>query len=201
VRDAIAALVAAGAPVVQLDEPWATTAEAATDTGRIRAVTTWGRLLDGIAGHVTLALPGGGAMALGSGVLAAAPFGSLLVDLVHGPDDWRAIARLPGERGLVLGVADTRRPAPDQVEVILWAARYAASMHGRGLARVGVAPASGLERLPREAAQSKLARLAHAARLAALPPDELRRHIDPRSIDARSAALGRYEPRRRDAGH
>jgi hypothetical protein len=145
---------------------------------------------------VTLALPGGAATAVGAEALSDVPFASHLADLIHGPDDWRVVAKLPGERGVILGVADVRpgRTA-DTLEVLLWAARYAASMHGRGLDRVGLAPCAGLERLPREAARVRLTRLAEAARLAALPAEELARIVDPRSIDARSAALGRYEPR------
>ena len=193
---AIRALHDAGAPVVQVDEPWSTTPEAATDAGRERARLAWIRLLAGVAGHVTLALPGGGATAIGADVLVAAPFGSLLVDLVTGPDDWRAVARLPGERGVILGVADLRR-ATDTREVLLWAARYAASMHGRGLARVGLAPSAGLERLDRVTARARLAVLAEVAALATLPPEELVQHVDPRAIDARSAGLGRWEPRPR----
>jgi hypothetical protein len=196
-RAAIGALLAAGAPLIQLDEPWLLESAAATDAGRLRAADTWVALLDGVNGHVSLAIPGGGATAVGHEALAAAPFGSYLVDLIGGPDDWRPLARLPGERGVILGVADLRRATPDDPEVIVWAARYAASMHGRGLARVGVAPAAGLERLPRETARMRLAALAQAARIAALPADELVRTLDPRSIDARSAALGRFEPRPR----
>ncbi len=191
---ALRALLAAGAALVQVDEPCTAEPEAATDAGRARAARAWGALLDGVTGHVSLALPGGGASAVGWEAMAAAPFGSHLVDLVTGPDDWRPLARLPGERGAILGVADLRRTTPDDPEVIVWAARYAASMHGRGLARVAVAPAAGLERLSRDVARARLAALADAARLAALPPAELVRRIDPRAIDARSAALGGYAP-------
>jgi len=194
-RSAILALHAAGAPVVQVDEPWAVTPDAATAAGRERAATTWARLLEGVAGHVTLALPGGGATALGAEVLLAAPFASHLVDLIRGPDDWRPLAQLPGERGAILGVADLRTARPDAKEILVYAARFAASMHGRGLARVALAPCGGLERVPRAVARAKLAGLAEAAALATLSPDELARHVDPRSIDARSAALGRWEPR------
>jgi hypothetical protein len=44
-----------------------------------------------------------------------------------------------------------------------------------------------------DVATAKLAALAEAARKAALPDDELVRQLDPRAIDARSAALGRAE--------
>ena len=43
----------------------------------------------------------------------------------------------------------------------------------------------------------KLASLAEAVRIAAMPDAERLAALDPRAIDARSAALGRYEPRRR----
>ena len=67
---------------------------------------------------------------------------------------------------------------------------------GRGPARVGVATASSLAGLSWAVATAKLASLAEVVRLAALPPDERLAAIDPRAIDSRSAALGRYEPAR-----
>jgi hypothetical protein len=187
-------LFAAGAPVVQLHEPWLATPEAASAAGRERARSTWLAALAGVTGHVTLAIPGGGASAAGAEVLAAAPFSSYLLDLVTGPGDWRVAAKLPGERGLVLGVADLRTPAQDPLAVLVWAARYAASMQGRGVDRVGLAPSAGLERLTRVAARSRLARLAEAARLAGLPGEELAGALEPAAVDARSAALGRWDP-------
>jgi hypothetical protein len=42
----------------------------------------------------------------------------------------------------------------------------------------------------------KMTLLGDAARLADLPPDDRARAVDPRSLDSRSAALGRYMPRR-----
>jgi hypothetical protein len=76
---------------------------------------------------------------------------------------------------------------------MLWAAAYAASTAARGPARVGLATAGSLAALPWETAVRKLHRLGEAARLADLPPDELRVSIDPRAVDLRSAALGRVE--------
>jgi hypothetical protein len=50
-------------------------------------------------------------------------------------------------------------------------------------------------------AARKVERLGHAARLAALPADERNAAIDPRAVDIRSAALGRYSPpTNRDTG-
>jgi hypothetical protein len=77
---------------------------------------------------------------------------------------------------------------------MVWGARYAASMHGRGPGRVGLAPSVGLDRLSRSAAGVKLTALAEAARKAGLSGSQLPYELDPRAVDARSAALGRYEP-------
>ncbi len=76
----------------------------------------------------------------------------------------------------------------------MWAAGYAASTGGRGPNRVGLATAGSLAALPWDVAARKMERLGHAARLAALPVDERKAAIDPRAVDIRSAALGRYDP-------
>ena len=68
----------------------------------------------------------------------------------------------------------------------------AAGWNGSGLAN-----ASSLASLPRDRAIRKLAALAEAARLASIAdPHELAASIDPRAVDARSAALGEYRPPR-----
>jgi hypothetical protein len=196
-RAAILALMEAGAPVVQIEEPWTASPAAATEDGRARAAVTWAALLAGVEGHVTLALPGGGATNVGADAMVAAPFASYLVDLILGPDDWREVGRLPGDRGVILGVADLRPGRVDTKEVLVWATRHAAAMGGRGLDRVGLTTSAGLEVLSREAARARLARLAETAALATLSGAKLAARLDPRSIDARSAALGRWEPRPR----
>jgi hypothetical protein len=68
---------------------------------------------------------------------------------------------------------------------------------------VGLANASSLAGLDRGSARAKLALVADAVRIAsAATPDELSRLLDPRAVDIRSAALGRYEkpPERRPGG-
>jgi hypothetical protein len=63
---------------------------------------------------------------------------------------------------------------------------------------VGLSTASSLASLPWDVAVRKLERLGAAAQLTSLPADELRASLDPRSIDARTAALGHGpKPRRR----
>lgn len=153
-------------------------------------------LLDGIEGvHVALAIIGGNADTAGVETILAAPYPSLAVDLIDGPDNWRLVTSTPGDRGIVCGALSTRSPSDDAPELLLWAASYAAASEGRGRARVGLATAGGLEDLSWDLAAEKLRRLGMAARLAAMPLEAAAPHLDPRSIDIRSAAAGRYVPR------
>jgi methionine synthase II (cobalamin-independent) len=183
----------AGVAVVQVQEDALTRVERGMLAERALVADAFAGLLDGVTGHVSLAITGGNADQVGAATLFDAPFASYLFDLIAGPDNWRLIADAPGDRGIICGVADTRTHAPDAEAVSIWAARYAASLGGRGLQRIGLAPAAGLEALPRDVARSKLAALAEAARKAGLPDDELLPQLDTRAIDARSAALGRYD--------
>src|SRR4029077_1555137 len=137
---------------------------------------------------------GGNADAAGIETILADAFGSLAVDLIAGPDNWRLVAKAPGDRGIVCGALAAAAGTDDGPEVLVYAARYAASTRGRGPDRVGLATASSLAALSWTEALAKLDRLGNAARIAGLPPDQGLRELDPRAIDARSAALGRYEP-------
>ncbi|MBA2557763.1 MAG: hypothetical protein H0V12_10550 [Chloroflexi bacterium] len=188
------ALAKADVPVIQIDEDaFATIAE--HDAGeRCLAAEALRRLTDGLdAAHLSLAVSGGSADRAGAALFYDAPFSSYLFDLIAGPDNWRLLAHAPGDRGIIAGVADARTPRPDHEAVMVWAARYAAALNRRGLDRVGLAPSAGLESLTREQARVKLAGLAAAGRKAAITDaHELRSALDPRAVDARTAALGRY---------
>lgn len=193
-------LIAAGCRYIEVHEPAATRVGAdATERARFRDAHA--RLLDGVTGaHCSLAITGGDADAVGVATLLAAPYASLAVDLIAGPDNWRLVAAARGDRGIVCGALSAAPDSDDRVEVLLWAAGYAASTGGRGAVRVGLATASSLAALPWEVAVRKMALLGEAARLADLPPDERARAVDPRSLDSRSASLGRYVPRRTPGG-
>ena len=190
----IRALFEAGAPVVQLTEA----ALGDIDPDDTAALDLLNSILTAVAadldGHLSLAIAGGRPTRIPYVRLFAAPFASYLFDLIHSPDDWQLCARVPATSGLIVGVADARTPDPDTEAVSIWGARYAASLAGRGPSRVGLTTSARLEHLPRAVARAKLAALAEAGRKADLPDAELARVIDPRAIDARSAALGRYEP-------
>ena len=189
------ALAAAGCPLIEIHEPAAI--EVGTDvTARRLFRDAHRRLLDGVDGpHLSLAIIGGNADATGIDTLLSAPYASLALDLIAGPDNWRLVVATPGDRGVVCGALSPEAGSDDAPEVLLWAAAYAASTAGRGPARVGLATAGSLHALPWEVAVAKMHRLGEAARLAGLPPDELRRSIDPRAVDIRSAAFGRVARR------
>ncbi len=114
-----------------------------------------------------------------------------------GPDSWRLVAVAPTERGIVVGVGDASGRRRTRVEDVVWAAGYAASTQGRGPDRVGIAPSGSLASLEPARAREVLDLLGEAARTIAGGREEVLGLLDPRAIDARSAALGHYRPARR----
>jgi methionine synthase II (cobalamin-independent) len=190
------ALAAAGCPLIEIEEPEAVAA-AGDGAARGELAAALLRCTDLVGGgvHLSLVLTGGDVDGLGATTLFDLPFASYAFDLIAGPENWRLIAEAPGDRGIVCGALDPSPAADDRPEPIVWAAHYAASTRGRGPARVGLANASSLGELPPQRARRKLEALVAAARLASLEdPQELAAQLDPRAVDARSAALGRYEP-------
>jgi methionine synthase II (cobalamin-independent) len=199
----LADLAAVGCPFVQVDEP--DTVLVGPDPAERRLfVEAHRRLLAGAGPaesrpHLSLAIVGGNADGAGPETLFGTAYDSYLFDLIDGPDNWRLIARAPLERGMVLGIADARTPDPDDLAVLVWAVGYAASS-GRGEIRIGVAPSGSLASLEPSAARAKITRLGDLVELIEHKDETpLGLSLDPRSIDARSAALGRWEPRRRQA--
>ena len=187
-------LAAAGCPLIEVHEPAAVTI-GADEEERTLFREAHLRLLDGIAGtHLSLALTGGNADAAGIGTLLAAPYASLAVDLIAGPDNWRLVTATPGDLGIVCGALSAASDSDDGPEPLLWAVGYAASTGGRGPARVGLATASSLADLSWDAAVRKMERLGDAARLADAPAETVAQSLDPRAVSIRSAALGRVDP-------
>jgi methionine synthase II (cobalamin-independent) len=187
-------LAAAGCPLIEIHEPAAVDiGEDADERARFRDAHL--RMLDGVTGtHLSLAITGGNANAAGIETLLAAPYASLAVDLVAGPDNWYLVVATPGDRGIVCGALPADADSVDGPETLLWAAGYAASTKGRGPARVGLATASSLAHLPWALAIEKMGRLGDALRIAGLPAEERLRAVDPRAVSSRSAAIGRVEP-------
>ena len=193
VRDTLVTLRDAGCAWIEVHEPAATTID--DDAGRRRFADAHRTLTADLEGvHLSLAITGGNADALGVDAIAASPYASLAVDLIDGPENWRLVAAWPGERGVIAGAMTTRPGRGDGPEVLLYAAGYAASTKGRGGDRVGLATAGSLAHLPWDSAVRRMGRLGDAARLATDSPDAIRAAVDPRALDARSAAMGRYAP-------
>jgi hypothetical protein len=195
-RRDVEALAAAGCPLVEIEE-----AEAhliGVDEAERRLFREAHHVLtDGIAGtHLSLSIVGLAAASAGIETILATPYASLAVDLIAGPDNWNLVTRTPGDRGIVVGALGAREGLDEPKEVLLWAAHYAASTGGRGIARVGIGSEGSWANLTWAAALRKMQALGTAARLAALPPgEELSGLVDPRSISARRAALGRAAKR------
>ncbi|TMC62639.1 MAG: hypothetical protein E6J17_06405 [Chloroflexi bacterium] len=194
----IQALRDAGCAFVEIDEP-AAVAIGSDANERALFVDAHRRLTDGVGEiHLSLAVTGGNADTAGAATFFDLPYASYAFDLIAGPDNWRLITSAPRDRGIVCGAMSPAAGGDERPETLVWAAHYAAST--RGLERVGLANAPGLEALPWDVAIVKLARVAEAARIAALPsPDALAEALDPRAVSSRSAALGRVTPSPRRA--
>ena len=191
-RREVDALAAAGCPLIEIEE---LDAHLIGDDEAERRLfrDAHQRITEGVNGtHLSLSIVGGSAHGAGSATILGAPYHSLAVDLIAGPDNWYLVAAAPMDRGIVVGARSAADSPAEGPELLIWAANYAASTQGRGLIRVGLGTAGGLETLTWAEAVAKLNALGEAARLAALPPgDELADAVDPRSIDSRTAALGR----------
>lgn len=193
-RDIVVALAAAGCPFVEIEEvQLEPIGQDIVERHRFEAAHR--RLADGVSGtHLSLSIVGGSVGETAWSAILDTQYASLAVDLIAGPDSWNLVTRLPGDRGVIVGV-ESPGERDEPKEVLLWAAHYAASTRGRGLDRVGIGSAGSYANLTWDAAVRKMRILGEAARLAALPPgEELARSLDPRAIDARRAALGHDAP-------
>ena len=199
----VAALAEAGCPMIVVEEP---DAVAIGDNASERALFTNAsrRLLARVGDmHAMLAITGGSAHAAGGATFFDAPWQSLLVDLIAGPDNWYLVRQAPGDRGIVCAVLTAREDGVevDQAPELVWAAQYAASSNDRGLARVGLANATRLADRTPEAAQAAVRRLAKGASYAAMNLDDaVEAGLDPRTVrDARPLPADNRAARRRQA--
>jgi methionine synthase II (cobalamin-independent) len=190
-HELVTELAAAGCPLVEIEESEAH--RIGQDEAARRAfLEAHLRLARDVAGtHLSLSISGGSAWDAGSATILDAPYHSLAVDLIAGPDNWNLVTRTPGDRGIVAGVLPTTPGSREGPELLVWAAHYAASTRARGLARVGLGSAGGLAHLSWEEAARGLGRLGEAARIATLPQGELAEALDPRAVSIRAGATGR----------
>jgi methionine synthase II (cobalamin-independent) len=191
------ALVSAGCPLIEILEDGATTIGDSPTAQRL-FVDAQRRLLDGLDGvggvHRTLAIRGGNADTAGTLTILDGAYQSFMFDLCAGPDNWRLVVKVPGDRGVIVGAADARVARVDELEVLAFAVGYAASTGGRGHDRVGLATSGDMAGLAYDAAIAKIRRIGEAAALYEAQAGTLARAMDPRAIDIRSAAVGRYAP-------
>ena len=144
-------LVAAGVPIVQLDEPML-----ARHPEDLELVVETAATVFAAAGPKTTTILSTffGDVAPLAGDLGRLPGTHLGLDMVHGPGNWPLLARLPEGKGLHLGLFDARttriESAADVVELI---APYRELLMARD---VMVGPQCGLELIPRHAAFDKL---------------------------------------------
>lgn len=194
-REQVIALAEAGCQLIEIEEPDAHLI-GEDPVERRRFAECHLAMLDGVSGvHLSLAITGGNADTAGIETILAAPYASLAVNLIDGPDNWRLVTSTPGDRGIICGVVSTSEASDDAADLMLWAAAYASASEGRGATRVGLGTAGGFGELSWEIAERKMRALGEAARLAQLPLADVAPHLDPRAIDIKSAAMGRYVPR------
>ena len=194
----LTALAEAGCPFVQVEEDEAVLiGPDPAECDLFRAAQA--HLLDGVpdatqAFHRSLAISGGNADTSDPATFFEAPWESFFFDLIDGPDNWRLITRAPKSRGIVCGAVDVHDPRIDDKELIVWAASYAAS-GGREFERVGVAPAGSMAGLDPAIARRKIDRLGEATRIVEARGEvPIQAQLDPRAVDTRSAALGKWTP-------
>lgn len=156
----VRALAAAGAAVIQVDEPSLTQVRrlpaAATD-----AATAFARAKGGA--ELVLATYFGGVSGILPDLLSL-PYDSLALDLVQGAETLPALRRVRTEKGLHLALIDARNTRLEVPAVIAKEARDLVA--ATGTPRPFLTTSNSLEFLPRAKAREKLRVLAEAARLA-----------------------------------
>ena len=142
-------------------------------SGRSSARPTCGSSTASTGSHLSLAITGGNADAAGIETLLAAPYASLAVDLIAGPDNWRLVVATPGRPRDRLRRAVGRRRTPTTARSSSCgppATRPRPAAADRPAS--GSPAASSLADLPWEVAVRKIERLGEAARLADAAADE-----------------------------
>lgn len=153
------ALAAAGAPVIQLNEP-AITWHKHDKQAMMKAVAA---VFDGVAARRALYLYFGDAEGLYPAVLDL-PIDILGLDFIMGPKNREVVRSAPFTKELGFGIIDARNTRMETAQWIAEQLRWVEQ--AVPLDRVHLSPNAGLEFLPRETAQAKLARMVEGARMA-----------------------------------
>lgn len=165
VREEIADLFAAGADIVQLDEPWL---QARPDVAKRYGAEAVTRAVEGAAGPVHLHVCFGYAAMVSERPagysflpeLADTPVDTVSVETAQSHLDPATLRPLRG-KGIALGVLDLSTPEVETPEVV--AARIRRALDDVDVARLVLSSDCGLKYLPRDSAAGKMRALAAAA--------------------------------------
>jgi 5-methyltetrahydropteroyltriglutamate--homocysteine methyltransferase len=160
-------LVAAGADVVQLDEPWL---QARPEQAREYAVAAIDRALEGIEAETELHICHGYAAVVREKAqryaflteLDASSVGQVSIEAAQPRLDLSVLRALPSKR-IAVGVLDLNDPDVEAVDVI--AGRIRQALEHVDPERLVLAPDCGMKYLPRETAYGKLRAMVQAAAL------------------------------------
>jgi 5-methyltetrahydropteroyltriglutamate--homocysteine methyltransferase len=168
VREEVADLFAAGADVVQLDEPWM---EARADQARRFGLETLRRALDGARGTTALHICFGYPSFMGKGrttrayhflpELADSPLDQISIETAQSELDLSVLERLEGKT-IVLGVLALDTADVEDAGTV--AERIRRAVPHKRPEELVIAPDCGMKYLPREAAFGKLQALVAGAR-------------------------------------
>jgi 5-methyltetrahydropteroyltriglutamate--homocysteine methyltransferase len=153
----VAELEAAGATIIQIDEPSLLGAPEDIDL----AAKAIGRITAGLTSVETLlATYFGDAKRLGTEIFNL-PVDGFAFDLVAGPENIELIRQAPGDKKIQAGILDARNTRLEDPTELARTVEQLSSLVGD---RLSIAPSSGLEFLPRESARAKLQLLGRAKR-------------------------------------
>jgi 5-methyltetrahydropteroyltriglutamate--homocysteine methyltransferase len=160
-------LFAAGADVVQLDEPWL---QARPDAARAYGLAALNAALDGVTGTTAVHLCFGYAAIVHERPegysflpeLAGCSCDQISIETAQSGLDLGVLSDLTGKT-IILGAIDLSTPEVETAEVV--AARVRRAFDRVPPERLVIAPDCGMKYLPRESAAGKLAAMAGAARI------------------------------------
>src|SRR5437588_4791199 len=167
VNEEIRDLFAAGADIVQIDDPYM---QARPEKARRYGLAALNRALEGIAGTTAVHICFGYAAGIHArpsgysflGELAGSPVKQVSIETAQSKLDTAVLAKLPGTKIMVVGIdlSDTRVETPEQV-----ADRIRRALQHVRPEDVIVAPDCGMKYLPRDAAYGKMKAMVEGAKL------------------------------------
>jgi 5-methyltetrahydropteroyltriglutamate--homocysteine methyltransferase len=160
-------LFAAGAAIVQIDEPWM---QARPEKAREFGLTALQRALDGVTGETAIHLCFGYAAMVRDRPaaysflteLTNSPVDAISVETAQSSLDCSVLAQLPGKT-IILGVLDLSTHEVETPETV--AARIRRALPYVSPERIVVAPDCGMKYLPRDVAFAKMQAMVDGARL------------------------------------